>query len=127
MTRVLDASSVLIVLFREPGHELVTSLLDGAVLSTVNLAEVVGKAVDKQVDVHLLAGLLAAAGVVVESFTTGDALLAGALRSVDGGTRLSLGDRSCLALALRKPGSEVLTADRAWAELDLPVRIHLVR
>lgn len=127
MTRVLDASSVLAVLFREPGHEVVAPLLDGALLSTANLAEVVGKALDRGVDVRLLAQRLVAAGVVIEPLTSDDAVLAGSLRSVEGGARLSLGDRCCLALALRGRDGEVLTADRAWAELDLPLRVQLLR
>jgi ribonuclease VapC len=54
-------------------------------------------------------------------------VLAGALRQVDGGRLLSLGDRCCLALALRSDPPEVLTGDRAWAELDLPLDVELLR
>lgn len=43
---VLDASAVLALLQDEPGAEVVERVLPGSVLSTVNLAEVVGKLVD---------------------------------------------------------------------------------
>jgi len=39
---------------------------------------------------------------------------------------LSLGDRACLALGERL-GLPVVTADRAWADLDLDVAVSLIR
>jgi ribonuclease VapC len=39
---------------------------------------------------------------------------------------LSLADRACLSLALRL-NLPVLTCDRIWAELTLPLRIQLLR
>ena len=40
---VLDASAVLASIYRETGHEQVADILGGAVVSTVNWAEVVAK------------------------------------------------------------------------------------
>ncbi|PWJ54967.1 PIN domain nuclease, a component of toxin-antitoxin system (PIN domain) [Quadrisphaera granulorum] len=124
---VLDASAVLALVHDEPGADVVVETLPGSVLGAANLAEVIGKLTDEDVDPSRLRQLLAAAGVRIEPVTEADAELAGALRGLPGGRQLSLGDRCCLALTVRSDPPAVLTADRAWADLDLPIDVQLLR
>ena len=47
MAHVLDASALLCLLFEEPGHERVEAALGSACIAAANLAEVVGKLIDR--------------------------------------------------------------------------------
>lgn len=65
----------------------------------------------------MAAGSACGAGaLIVEPFTLGDAVVSGQLRGLTKRHGLSLGDRACLRLG-RRLGLEVLTADRAWADI----------
>jgi len=104
---VLDASAVLALVHDEEGADVVAAELNSVSLGAVNLAGVIGKLVDADIDVSRVCELFAAAGVTIEPVLDVDAELAGALRSLAGGRALSPGDRCCAA---RRPRSSPLTA-----------------
>ena len=126
---VLDASALLAFLQNESGQDRVAAVLDRAVMSAANVAEVWGKVVDAGKDPAHDRALLDGLGVRVEPVTADDALWTARLRAREVAVRrpvLSLADRCCLALGARL-GVPVLTADRAWTEIDLDVEVQLIR
>lgn len=123
---VLDASAVLAYLRREQGADKVLGRLDGSAISAVNWAEVVQKLVDDGMADDTIELALGSLSVIVIDFDAVLAKAAGRLRRATRERGLSLGDRACLSLAGRE-GLPVLTADRAWAELDLGIEVVLIR
>jgi len=123
---VLDASAVLAFILPEPGGDMVRPLIPDSLLCAVNLAEVTARLLDRRFPSMEVDGLLKRLRFTVVSFDEDLALGAGRLRTQTRHLGLSLGDRACLALAQRE-GLPVLTADRAWAELDVGVQVVLIR
>ncbi len=123
---VLDSSVLIAVLKDEHYEKDVLHLLEGALLSTVNMAEVWSKLEEDGLasSVHV-ASLFALLGAAVP-FTERHARLAARLRNSTRSAGLSLGDLACLALAIEM-NADVYTADRAWKDLNLPCRVHLIR
>jgi ribonuclease VapC len=129
---ILDASALLAYLRDEPGTDVVAdAVAAGAMISTVNLGEVLSRVADRGADPARVArqmtdrGLLEGA-IAVEPFTSADAIEVARLRPLTRDHGLSLGDRACLALASRLD-APVLTADSAWSKLDLPLELRHIR
>lgn len=121
---VFDSSAILAWLRLEPGGEKVTEASDDSVICAVNLAEVATRLVELGYPFEAARKRLEA--WIVEPADAGLAFNAAALRPLTRHRGLSLGDRFCLALAQRT-NLPVLTADRAWADLDLGVKVVLIR
>jgi ribonuclease VapC len=124
---VLDASAILAMLFEERGAEVFTDeVLKDALVSTVNLAEVQSKLVKMGADPEDAWEDALSLGVEPESYSTGQAKIAGSLIAKTEKLGLSLGDRSCLALAIALK-APVYTTDQAWRNLKVGVPIHVIR
>jgi len=112
---VLDASAVLALLNKEPGHEQVLAVLPTAAIGTVNLTEVISKLCARGVPPDAAMEAVQCLGVEIVLHSLEHALLAGALRPITKAFGLSLGDRACLALG-RERRAAVITAERHWDE-----------
>ena len=123
---VLDASALLAFLQQEPGSEFVEQVLGHSLMSSVNWAEVLQRHRARGVPSASLLSELMALGFGVVNFSAQDAAVAADIFQPTRNLGLSLGDRACLALGISL-GFTVLTADRAWKDLTLPVKIDLIR
>lgn len=113
---VLDASAVLALIFEEPGSDEVEPYLPGALISTVNVAEVFTRLINLGMPEDTAGSVFEALQLSVISFDQAQAVTTAAIAPATRPAGLSLGDRACLALA-RGRALRALTADRAWGDI----------
>jgi PIN domain nuclease of toxin-antitoxin system len=124
---VLDASAILAVIQMERGAEKLTAeIRKNSVVSTVNLAEVQSKLVKKGYPPEEAWEDALSLGTAPVPFTSEQARIAGDLIAVTEKYGLSLGDRSCLALAIALK-APVYTTEQIWRGLKVGVPIHVIR
>ena len=125
---VLDASALLAWIQGEPGGDYVANLLtQECKLSAVNLTELVTKLIDNNHTApQNLGQQLRTLGIEICVFNEAQAISSGMLRNQTRVKGLSLGDRACLSLAIELQ-AVVLTSDKAWKELNLPIEIVDIR
>jgi PIN domain nuclease of toxin-antitoxin system len=124
---VLDASAILTLIQHERGEEKLTDeILENAVASTVNLAEVQSKLVKKGYDPEIAWEDAQSLVTAAEPFTAEQAIIAGSLLAKTEKLGLSLGDRSCLALAIALK-APVYTTEQIWKKLKVGVPIYVIR
>lgn len=113
---ILDASTVLLVLQEEDGADDAIEYFVGASISTVNMAEVLTKLIEKGRDPGKALEVFELLQLNVIEFDQEHAKKAAELRPLTKHLGLSLGDRCCLALAMHLDATAV-TADRQWKKV----------
>ncbi len=121
--RLLDASAMLAFILNEPGADAVDRALEDCVMSVINASETAAVLQRKGVPIDKAIADLAAMTLPMVAPSIDTAMSAARL-SVHKG--LSLGDRFCIAEAQLR-GVPIVTADRAWADLNLSVPVELIR
>lgn len=125
---VLDTSVIVAWLRKEPGQDVVTGVLEAGTalaVSAVNVTETLAKLRDLHGEVATTDTRLLFLGAEIIPFREPEATVAAGLLSRHRG-RLALGDCACIATAALR-SLPVLTADRVWAGLGLPLDVRLIR
>jgi ribonuclease VapC len=123
---VLDSAAVMALLSLEPGYERVAELLNTSVISSVNVAEIFNKLVQKA-SAEEVRGFLRPLELRVEDWTEAMAYRSAEFTRFNKSHGLSLGDRACLTLAKQLHATAV-TSDPTWRRLpSLGVSVMLFR
>ena len=124
---LLDTSALLALLKKEPGHEIVSNIIAISTISSVNLSELITVLSRAGVSENDIDEIITDLVPEIVPFCGDISIKTGKISKLTQGYGLSLGDRACLATAIQL-GLPVYTADKIWAELDLPnVKINLIR
>ena len=116
---MLDSSAVIAVLRREPGAAIVERYLSDALISAVTLQEIVKVLLSDGALQDVAHAMIDPLNLNVAAHEVDDAWAAALLCKATKSKGSGLGDRTCMALAI-KEGVPVVTTDKAWAELSIP-------
>ncbi len=123
---VIDASAALAYLRREAGGELMEPFLAGGIMSAVNYAEVTQRFWRSGENPQQYLDILEKSGLKVVEPDILVARIAGDLEQLTKSRGVSLGDRFCIAEAMHR-NLPVLTTDRPWSDLVLPIEVKRLR
>lgn len=124
---VLDASALLALIQNEVGADVIRPLLKSAVMSAINVAEVLTAL--QRVEIQPKDAIVSIRDVIrgIIPFDVEQAQCAAELQPYVRHKGLPLGDRACIALG-KKLQAPVYTADKIWSELQLDnITIHMIR
>ena len=114
------------LLRNERGADVVARHVRGALISTVNVIEVIQRMLDLGVSSDVVLRQQMRFEVRAVPLSMVQAEKAAALRRLTRAKGLALGDRACLALALDS-GLPALTAEAAWLEVNTGADVRLIR
>lgn len=125
MSVAFDSSALMAIILEEPGAESAIACLANGRTSAVIWGETLSKAGLRGRIPATVATDLKQAGLVIDPVTEEDAVATASLHPF-ARRGVSLADRFCLAHAMIRK-LPILTADRPWASLDLPVELRIIR
>jgi ribonuclease VapC len=123
---VLDASALIAFLRNEPGAVKVADVLDRSCISAVNLAETCSKMIEYGKELEAVAFQVERLRIPVVPFDSEQARIAASLWKQSRVVGMSLGDRACLALAL-KTSLPAFTTEENWLKCSLGVEVVKIR
>jgi PIN domain nuclease of toxin-antitoxin system len=124
---VFDSSALIMLFAKEPGYEIIRQHMKYAVISSVNIAEVYKYCIEvQQLSEEDCRHLIKLSGIKIIDFCEEQALITARIINHTRQYGLSLGDRSCIALAMFKNCS-ILTCDKIWQKVDLDVNFIMAR
>ena len=123
---VLDASALIAFLRNEPGADKVAAVLSKSCISSVNLAETLGKMVEYGKPLDAVVFQIERLDIPVIAFDSEQASIAASFWKATRSVGMSLGDRACHALAL-KLSLPALTTEGDWLKCDLGVKVVKIR
>ncbi len=122
----VDSSALLAYAFSEEGADKAYRYLHNSVISSVIYSEFFSVVLERKANLEDAFKIINFFNIHVIDFNEEQALITAELREKTKSKGLSLGDRSCLALAIIKK-IPVVTADKIWSKLDIGVDIKLIR
>ncbi len=125
INNVLDSSAILAVLNQENGAEKALRFFADAIVSNVNVAEILTKSIENGHSKDTAIEAFNLLQIKIVDFDFEQAAKAAELRPLTKHLGLSLGDRSCIALAILQNATAV-TADKEWKKLAF-CKVELIR
>lgn len=124
---VLDASAVIALLRCEAGADMIATHLGSALMSAVNLQEVIKALLLRGITLSAARKIIDNLHLDIRNHDVDAAYAAAILTAPTSKYGSGIGDRSCMALAIAE-GLQVITTDRDWAKLVVPgLKVKLAR
>lgn len=123
---ILDASALLALLQGEPGADKVQAVLHRAIINTVNWSEVIQKLSVHDPEAADIRPEMELTGLKIIPFSVEQAEIGASLWAQAKPFGLSLADRACIATGIHHK-MEVMTTDKIWQDLELPIKIQAIR
>ena len=124
---VFDASALIALFAKESGYEFIKKHLKDGIISSINIAEVYKYCIETQ---NLTEGeaktLIKLSDIKIIEFTNDQALITASIVRKTKQYGLSLGDKSCIALAIEGEYS-IITCDKIWQKIDVGVNFIMAR